>query len=190
MTSFDHNAIPAEKVIDCDVRPILRAGGEPFGVIMKSIAAVPEDGALRLSATFKPAPLFTVLGKQGFQHWIERGVGDDWVVWFYRGEGSGEATPIPKDEILLANLQKNDEMLQTRLVAEEQTWTLDVRQLSPPEPMELTLRVLEKLPAGFRLVQINERVPQFLIPLAEERGFKHRVLEMGETEVHIEFTRA
>lgn len=76
--------IPAELRLKLDVRPLLRQGQEPFGDIMAAVAQVPPGGALCLRATFKPAPLFAVLRMRGWQHWIERGEGDDWIVWFYK----------------------------------------------------------------------------------------------------------
>ncbi len=70
--------------VELDVRPELRAGGEPFARIMETVAQVPEGHVLRLQATFKPAPLFAVMRVRGWKHWIEYGEGDDWSVWFYR----------------------------------------------------------------------------------------------------------
>ncbi len=52
---------------------------------------------------------------------------------------------------------------------------LDVRGLQPPEPMERTLAVLEELPADRALVQVNDRVPAFLLPLLDERGYRYRI---------------
>jgi hypothetical protein len=47
--------------IDVDVRPILRAGGEPFSVIMQAVEGLEPGQGIRLLATFKPIPLFGVL---------------------------------------------------------------------------------------------------------------------------------
>ena len=52
---------------DLDVRPILREGGEPFSVIMGAVAGLAPGQPLRLLATFKPIPLFQVLGARGFE---------------------------------------------------------------------------------------------------------------------------
>ena len=52
---------------------------------------------------------------------------------------------------------------------------LDVRGLQPPEPMERTLAVLDELPAERALVQVNDRVPAFLLPLLDERGYRYRI---------------
>ncbi len=53
--------------------------------------------------------------------------------------------------------------------------TLDVRGLAPPEPMERTLAALDDLPDGRALLQVNDRVPAFLLPLLDERGHHYRI---------------
>lgn len=60
---------------------------------------------------------------------------------------------------------------------------LDVRGLEPPEPMQRTLEVLEQLTPEQTLVQVNSRVPQFLLPLLEERGYEYVVLDQSADEV-------
>lgn len=82
-------SITADERVELDVRPILREGGEPFGKIMSTLGDVPEGQVLRLRATFKPTPLFGVMRARGWKHWIERGGGDDWIVWFYRTRDFG-----------------------------------------------------------------------------------------------------
>lgn len=72
----------ATSFVDLDVRPILVAGGEPFGEIMAAIDALEPGQGLRLIASFKPMPLFAALAKKGFSH-EEREIGDgDWEVFF------------------------------------------------------------------------------------------------------------
>lgn len=51
---------------ELDVRPILKAGGEPIGCIMDFVANVPRGEGFRLCATFKPTPLLTLLRMKGF----------------------------------------------------------------------------------------------------------------------------
>lgn len=192
----EQNATPIEitglspsKVTDLDVRPILKSGGEPFSVIMQAIAKTPVDGALKLRATFKPTPLFHALGAKGWQHWIESGEGDDWTVWFYKGRAPETVEKVSRSELNLAHLQKDNPELQTRLKVEGPNWLLDVRQMSPPEPMELTLLVLEKMPKDAELVQLNERIPQFLLPILEERGFSHEISKGPDPEVRVRIRR-
>lgn len=187
MTNFTNapetlKTIQPEHVVELDVRPILKSGGEPFKEIMEAVGRTPESGAFRLRATFEPTPLFRVLGKQGWKHWVEYGAGDDWLIWFYH-----EAAPS-LDKALEPVIARYPD-LPGRIKTAGQEWILDVRDLAPPEPMEITLAVLDRIPQGVRLIQINERVPQFLLPLLEERGMRASVLKEEEHDVRIEIKR-
>ncbi|ODS59243.1 MAG: hypothetical protein ABS36_01970 [Acidobacteria bacterium SCN 69-37] len=163
--------IPADLVVECDVREELRAGAEPFARIMAAARSTPEGGLLKVWATFEPAPLYAVLAKQRFSHFAERMAADDWCVWFHREAAADAPTPTtdapapidPETDIIL----------------------LDVRGLEPPEPMVRTLEALATMPRGKTLVQINVRVPQFLIPKLEERGFTYDVREQSADLVRI-----
>lgn len=50
---------------------------------------------------------------------------------------------------------------------------VDVRELPPPEPLQETLGTLESMDGAGLLVQINDRQPQHLFPMLEERGFAY-----------------
>lgn len=162
--------IPPDKVVDADVREELRAGKEPFRAILDAARATPPDGVLRVRAIFEPAPLYPVLAKQGFAHFTERIAHDDWRVWFHRGaEAPAASAPLqvapaaPDDDVIL----------------------LDVRGLEPPEPMVRTLEALASMPRGKTLVQLNVRVPQFLLPKLEERGFTYEIREQSADLVRL-----
>ena len=62
---------------------------------------------------------------------------------------------------------------------------LDVRGLEPPEPMVRTLEALAAMPRGKTLVQLNVRVPQFLLPKLEERGFSCEIREQSKDLVRL-----
>lgn len=157
-------SVPSERLVDLDVREELRGGGEPFARIMAAIRELPQDGVLRLRAIFEPAPLYRVLGKQGFSHATEQLDSDDWRVWFYREAAPARVAPIaPAPD-----------------VGTDEVTVLDVRDLDPPEPMMRTLAALEKLPRGKTLLQINARVPQFLLPKLSQRGFVYEIHEQPE----------
>ena len=53
-----------------------------------------------------------------------------------------------------------------------------------------TLAALEQLPAGGVLVQINVRVPEFLLPLLDERGFTYEIREQEPGLVRVFIRRA
>lgn len=145
--------------LDVDARPILRAGGEPFSVIMAAIGRLQQGQGLRLYAPFKPAPLFGVMADKGFGHSARELDGGEWEVLF---------TPVGAKP-------------GTESVAEGSspfaTWPepvvqLDNRDLDPPEPMVRILAAAEKLGPGETLSSLLRQEPVFLFPQLEKRGFR------------------
>ena len=151
---------------DLDVRPILREGGEPFSVIMQAVSALAPGQSLRLFATFKPLPLFQVLGARGFDASAREIGNGEWEVIFTPSEAAvaadartvsadqtGDAWPAPVDE-------------------------LDNRDLDPPEPMVKTLEGVEALQPGQTIAALLPREPVFLLEELDARGHSWR----GQTE--------
>jgi uncharacterized protein (DUF2249 family) len=200
-------AIPDDRIVMLDVRDELRAGREPFSRIMAALRTVPPGGAFSVRAIFEPVPLYAVLKKQGFDHWTERLAEDDWLVWFYPSAAaypgvakayaatagmasdaarSAPLDPMPGAETPLAAEPAADESdVGAAGNPDDGVIILDVRGLEPPEPMVRTLAALERLPARATLVQINVRVPQFLLPMLEERGFTFHVREQEPDLVRV-----
>ena len=86
-------AVPPERMVDVDVRAILRAGGEPFGEIMAARSALRPGQVLRVRAIFEPVPLYAVMASSGLSHWTERLADDDWRVWFHPENPPHTTTP-------------------------------------------------------------------------------------------------
>ena len=149
------DAVPESRRVLVDVREDIRHGAEPFARIMSAVRALGADQVLVLRAPFEPVPLYGVLGKRGFAHWVERRDAQDWWVTFYR-EGAGS--------------ESAEVTFSTPGAAE---MVLDVRGLEPPEPMVRVLQSLDGLPVGGELVVLHERRPMFLYPQLDERGFAH-----------------
>lgn len=147
--------------LDLDVRPILRAGGEPFGKIMEALDALKPAQGLRLFATFKPEPLFEVLGSLGFTHEARELDGGDWEVLFHPSRpDAGDRIPQPS-------------------TATEAAWPppakhLDNRDLDPPEPMVRILAAVETMREGEILSALLCREPVFLYPELAKRGHQWR----------------
>jgi len=72
----------SKDMVDLDVRPSLSNGVDPFGMIMQTVAKL-EGKILHIISNFETAPLYSVLGKQGFEHYSkeENGI---WHMYFYK----------------------------------------------------------------------------------------------------------
>lgn len=143
--------------VDLDVRPILRAGGEPFSTIMAVLEQLAPGQGLRLLATFKPIPLFSVMAARGFTHEEAELGNGEWEVLF---RPSGVTVEI------VASMS-------------EDNWPapivhLDNRDLDPPEPMVRILAATEKLDPGQTLAALLRREPVFLFPELTRRGHQWR----------------
>jgi uncharacterized protein (DUF2249 family) len=151
-----------EDFVQLDVRPILRAGGEPFEKIMETVSALGPTEGLRLLATFKPVPLFRVLGARGFEHEARELEGGDWEVLFRRAEAVGQpaAEPAP---VVAAD---------TGEAWPEPARSMDNRDLDPPEPMVRILAETETMQAGEVLSALLCREPMFLFPELAKRGHR------------------
>ncbi len=148
--------------VDVDVRPVLRAGGEPFEIIMNAVGALRPGEGLRLYATFKPVPLLHVLGSQGFTHEANELAGGEWEVLFSpSGVPSTQAASVATGAV------------------DESTWPdpvqhLDNRELDPPEPMVRILAATESMTSGEVLSALLCREPIFLFPELAKRGHSWR----------------
>ncbi len=154
---------PEASRVTLDVRPLLAAGEEPFPTIMQAVERLDDDQVLVLRSPFDPTPLHAVLARKGFLRSTRELAPSDFETSYWR----------PPHADVAAGRHRRDGVAAGELppVAE----VLDVRGLLPPEPLERTLAALETLPAGKALMQLNERVPVFLLPELEERGYAYRL---------------
>jgi uncharacterized protein (DUF2249 family) len=180
------SAVPAHPagaaVIEVDVREDLRGGVEPFSRILAAVTRLRDHEVMRLRAPFEPVPLYAVLGKRGLMHETRLEGPGDWSVWFWRpAPGSAPAA--------LAAAPEGPTAAPAAGTADPRTVWLDVRGLEPPEPMLRTLAALEVLPAEHTLVQVNARVPQFLLPALAERGLVWEIDHSAADHVIVRITR-
>ncbi|WIJ26974.1 DUF2249 domain-containing protein [Devosia sp. RR2S18] len=143
--------------LELDVRPMLRNGGEPFGAIMGAVNELVPGQRLRLLATFRPEPLFSVMASKGFSHEASPLEGGDWQVVF---------TPTGDSKQAGGSASNPD------------TWAdpdyyLDCTDMDPPEPMVRILEQLEDMGEGQVLFALLGREPIFLFPELEARGHAH-----------------
>jgi uncharacterized protein (DUF2249 family) len=159
----------SENIVMLDVRKDLRQRHEPFSKIMNAVAQLKSDEKLLLVAPFEPAPLFSVLGQQGFDHRSKRLPSGDWEVLFTRRDGA--ATPFVPQERRPCNAAK---------VKPTEILQVDARGLEPPQPMVKILEALAVLPAGAELRARTDRRPMHLYAQLEERGFAGETAEQND----------
>lgn len=147
---------------ELDVRPILRAGGEPFSAIMETVNGLAAGQSFRLLATFEPVPLYGVLAKKGFDHTVRQIGGGDWEVMFIPAAAVAGSERSPSVEPAAQNASAPG--------WPEPSRHLDNRDLDPPEPMVRTLAAAEELRPGEVLCALLCREPVFLLPELGKRG--------------------
>ena len=76
--------LPMNQFKRFDARDLIRRGIEPFPEIRKRVDALKADEGLIVVAPFLPSPLIEKLNGEGFASRIERGMGADWIVYFWR----------------------------------------------------------------------------------------------------------
>ncbi len=74
--------VEVESDVVLDVRPVLAAGGEPFGRIMEAFAALRPGQTLTIVVGFEPLPLYAVAEARGFGHATARRPDGDFAVTF------------------------------------------------------------------------------------------------------------
>lgn len=136
-----------------DVRPVLEKGGDPFGLIMKTVQALDACDALHLLVSFEPAPLYSVMSGLGRLALTEK-KGALVEVWFYTAAGAPEAAAA------------GDERAPLQPVVD-----LDVRELEPPQPMIAILQKLVDLGPGAQLRVRHHREPVMLYDKLKLRGY-------------------
>jgi len=157
-----------------DVRPILEAGGEPFGKIMAAARTVSPGERLVLEVLFEPLPLYRTLAKQGFAGWCEQLGQEHYRAHFYRLPGAAGARSAPR----AGGLGDADwSGYQAEVFIEE--------NLEPPLPMMRVLEALARLEPGQRLLVHHVRRPVHLLARLEQEGHPYALRELGPGQVEL-----
>lgn len=145
--------------IDLDVRPVMKAGGEPFSLIMQTLEALEPGQGLRLLVGFEPVPLYGLMQARGFSPTPRNLPEGDWEILF---RPAGAADPAKET-----------------VASDDGDWPapaaeIDNRGLLPPEPMVRILAAVENLSKGDVLSALLDREPVFLFPELQRRGHAWR----------------
>src|SRR5690606_16340491 len=120
---------------------------------------------------------YAVMRKHGLTHYTEELGPEDWRVWCY----ADTAVQATADTDFAAVADRPP----AAASPSDDVAGRGVRNLEPPEPMMRALAALDPRPPGRTLVQRTVRVPQFLLPLLEERGFTWEIREQSAELVRV-----
>ncbi len=163
------NTIMEKKnIVTLDVRPILSGGEDPFDEIMKTIKGMKEDETLLIINTFEPVPLLNILQKRGYIYQTERP--EPGIVHCYLQKAGSATTPSSEATEARGKETEDFESIENRFKGK--LTEIDVRELEMPMPMVATLEALEKLKEGEALYVHHKRLPRYLLPELENRGYK------------------
>lgn len=170
--------IPADKISELDVRPVIDNGKDPLTFILQKVKALETGSVLKIINSFEPTPLRLLLGKQGFESYAEV-ISDELVnTYFYK---QADKPMLFKDNV--ADYSSGWDEILNRFNGKLET--VDVRELEMPLPMHTILETLNSLPVDKALYVYHKRIPVFLLPELEEMQFSYRIMEVSEGEVHL-----
>ena len=156
-----------------DVREGLANGIDPFQQILKMLEKTEPGKTLLIVNTFEPIPLIKILKAKGFEIFvssIEPGLVHTYItkgkVKFVENKSEVKPSEEPFDVILC---RYKDKMVE-----------IDVRELEMPKPMHTILAQLEQLPAQMALYVLHKKIPVYLLPELQDRGFSYVVNELPD----------
>jgi len=160
-------AMKKEKIMTLDVRPILETGTDPYHAIMDTLKTMNDNESLLIINTFEPVPLLNKLKTQGYEYEVERG-GDGTVQTYLTKTGI-----VEEDD--QENVSSNEELTfeQAEIKYKEKMHEVDVRDLEMPLPMVTILQEIEKIEEHEVLYVHHKRLPQYLLPELETRGWAY-----------------
>ncbi|QCR22475.1 DUF2249 domain-containing protein [Pontibacter sp. SGAir0037] len=167
-----------DNILSLDVREAISTGQDPFLEIMGAVEEIGSHKVLRLINTFEPTPLIAILQKKGYTSFTEEKAAD--LVYTYFRKQTAPAIQATENTLELA---LSFEAIEKRF--EGKCKYLDVRHLEIPQPMISILNELELLPPDRALYVAHKRIPQYLLPQLQERGFSYTSKSVGLAEVYL-----
>lgn len=177
--SYHFKDLDEKKIVDLDVRDILKDGKDPFNIIMDTLAGLANDSVLKIINTFEPTPLISILSKKGYLH--NTVVIEKQLVYTYFIKESKYTI----DNKVIVNDSGSDEITTILKSFGNNIKEIDVKLLEMPLPMALILNELSTLPDGHILFVHHKKVPKFLFPELAERGYQWRIQIISANDIKL-----
>src|SRR6478672_8180669 len=165
------SSLASRQLVELDVRPVLATGEDPLSIIMSKIKTIEPGGVLKVINSFEPTPLILLLEKKGFETYVEN-ISTDHINTYFLRKGKSPGTLASNTQNTIHDWDDVAKKYDTRISQ------IDVRQMEMPQPMMNILEALDHLPAETALLVYHKRIPVFLLPELEQRGFEYRIREI------------
>jgi uncharacterized protein (DUF2249 family) len=162
-----------------DVRPLIEKGTDPLKIILKEVKKINNASILKVINSFVPSPLIEVLKSRGYDFYCSKKSEKEIETYFFIKQQK------QVQEIEISSKKDQDDWFDWIMFFKAKMTELDVRGLIMPEPMHRILGALEELKPAHALFVYHERVPVFLLPELEQRGFNFRIHEIPNGQFFI-----
>jgi len=162
-----------------DVRPILESGEDPFNKIMDTLKIMENEKALLIINSFEPIPLLNLLKDKGYSYQTTRPREGEVHTLLYKTHEAKEETVKKDTDISLLSFSEVAFLFKGRMTE------VDVRDLEMPMPMVTILEAVEKVTENEALFVHHKKLPQYLIPELENRGFFFVSNEIDENNIKL-----
>jgi len=167
------------RTVILDVRPILDSGVDPFKEIMAKLKEMNDDEELLIINTFEPIPLLNILKDKGYQYETIRPKEGEVHTRLFKVNTNIDITPINISNKKERTFEAAQEEFQGNM------YEADVRDLEMPMPMVTILEEVEKIGEGQALFVHHNKLPQYLIPELENRGFSFVTNEIDDQNIKL-----
>lgn len=150
-----------------DVRSILSRGEDPLKAILNKVELLPKETGLKLINSFEPLPLIRLMYKKGYSHRTETKGPEEFITFFFKNS----SVVFKKQSDLPAPIADKLTFADLLIRYKNRIKEIDVRKMEMPQPMVSILNTLDQLPSDWALYVHHKKLPLYLIPHLEDKGF-------------------
>ncbi|MBP6687901.1 MAG: DUF2249 domain-containing protein [Lacibacter sp.] len=170
------------RVMELDARSYLEQKKDPLKEILGMANRMGIGDRLKVINSFEPVPLISLLTDKGFLNQTQYIAEDVVVTWFEKTIPL--AVSIPKlSDPSSATEEVFDLVLQS--FPQEKIKYIDVRELEMPQPMIQILAKIDTLNEDELLYVYHKKLPVYLIPELNNRGFKFLINHTSDNALDI-----
>ena len=167
------------KTVTLDVRPILDGGVDPFKEIMKTLDGMSDQQELLIINTFEPIPLLNILKGKGYHYETTRPEEGEVHTRLIKIGDANQTSEVVSSDKKEWTFQETETHFKGKMIE------VDVRELEMPMPMVTILEEVEKISDDNALYVHHKKLPQYLIPELENRGFVYVTDEIDEQNIKL-----